>query len=226
MVDISPMGLGRALLSRRTRRGLRFDWLRLRARLRHRNLGVVPARPLLHLGCGKRRIPGFLNVDVAGSEYDVDLGSGKLPWVDGAFEAVVAQQVIEHIDLESDLPALLGEILRVLRPGGQVWLSCPDMERVCRAYLEDRGASLMRDRLKRWPEFSIGEMPPQQMVNVVFHQSGEHLNLFDYSLLAWLLRQQGFVNPVRVAEADLLRRFPEFPLRDDDDISLYVKAEK
>jgi predicted SAM-dependent methyltransferase len=220
------MGFGRELLSKRTRRGLRFDLLRLRARLKHRSQGVVPARPLLHLGCGKRRIAGFLNVDVAGSDYDIDLTSGKLPWVDAAFDVVVAQQVIEHLDLEHELPDLLAEILRVLRPGGQVWLSCPDMERVCRAYLTDAGASLLRDRRKRWPDFSLGEMPPQQMVNVVFHQSGEHLNLFDYSLLAWLLRSKGFANPERVAEADLLRRFPEFPLRDDDDISLYVRAEK
>jgi predicted SAM-dependent methyltransferase len=220
------MGFGRALLSKRTRRALRFDLLRLRARLKRQRRGVVPPLRLLHLGCGERRIPGFLNVDVARSDYDIDLTSGKLPWVDGAFDAVVAQQLIEHLDLEYELPDLLAELLRVLRPGGQVWLSCPDMERVCRAYLADAGASLLRDRRKRWPEFSIGEMPPQQMVNVVFHQSGEHLNLFDYSLLAWLLRSKGFANPERVAEADLLRRFPEFPMRDDDDISLYVKAEK
>jgi predicted SAM-dependent methyltransferase len=226
MVDTADMGFGRVLLSRRTRRGLRFDLMRLRARLKHWGAGLVPARPLLHLGCGERRIPGFLNVDVVGSEYDVDLGSGKLPWADGSFDAVVAQQVIEHLDLEMELPRLLAEIRRVLRPGGQLWLSCPDMERVCRAYLADGGASLLRDRLKRWPEFSMGDMPPQQMVNVVFHQSGEHLNLFDYSLLAWLLERQGFNAPVRVAEADLLRRFPEFPLRNDDDISLYVRAEK
>jgi predicted SAM-dependent methyltransferase len=167
-----------------------------------------------------------LNVDVAGSEYDVDLTSGSLPWVDGAFDAVVAQQVIEHIELESELPLLLGEIFRVLRPGGEVWLSCPDMERVCRAYLGDGGASLLEDRRKRWPDFSLGEMPAQHIVNVAFHQAGEHLNLFDYPLLSWLLERKGFSSPVRVTEADLLRRFPEMPLRDDDAISLYVKAQK
>ncbi|MEY4548881.1 MAG: hypothetical protein RL685_5076 [Pseudomonadota bacterium] len=220
------IAFARALLSRRTRRGLRFDLMRLRARLRHRRLGLVPEQPLLHLGCGKRRIPGFLNVDVAGSEYDVDLGFGKLPWADGSFDAVVAQQVIEHLDLEVELPALLSEVRRVLRPGGQIWLSCPDMERVCRSYLEDRGASLVSDRVKRWPDFSLGSLPPQHMVNVVFHQAGEHLNLFDYPLLAHVLQQQGFVSPVRVAESDLRQRFPEFPLRDDDDISLYVTAQR
>jgi predicted SAM-dependent methyltransferase len=165
-------------------------------------------------------------VDVKHSDYDIDLAAGRLPWVDGAFEAVVSQHLIGHLDLDTELPELFAEILRVLRPGGEVWISCPDMERVCDSYLTDAGQSLLRSRLKRYPNFSIGAMPSQQMVNDLFHQSGQHLNLFDYSLLAWLLESQGFSQPERVKEADLLRRFPDFPLRDDDEISLYVKATK
>lgn len=226
MVKIYLQHLGHRLLRARTARALRFDSLRLRARLRHSAQKVVPPHALLHLGCGRRRVSSFLNVDVANSDYDIDLAAGKLPWVDAAFDAVVSQHMIEHLDIKSELPDLLGEILRVLRPGGELWLSCPDMEVVCRAYLEDAGASLLRSRLKRFPTFSIGKMPSQQMVNDLFHQSGGHLNLFDYSLLAWLLESKGFTAAERVAERDLLHRFPDFPLRDDDEISLYVKATK
>jgi predicted SAM-dependent methyltransferase len=218
--------LGRRLIRARTVQALRLDSLRLRARMKHPAQSVVPSHALLHLGCGRRRVPSFLNVDLIHSDYDIDLASGKLPWVDAAFDAVVSQHVIEHLDLATELPDLLAELLRVLRPGGELWLSCPDMERVCRAYLTDAGASLLRSRLKRYPKFSIGPMPTQQMVNDLFHQQGQHLNLFDYSLLAWLLESQGFARPERVMEADLLRRFPGFPLRDDDEISLYVRAEK
>ena len=215
--------LALAVLGRRTLRAVRFDLLRLRTRLLGRRRNLVPSAPLLHLGCGARRVPGFLNVDVVASEHDVDLGGGKLPWVSASFEAVVAQQVIEHLELESELMPLLREIVRVLAPGGQAWLACPDMERVCRSYLADGGESLLADRVKRWPSFEL-RTPSQHMVNEVFHQSGEHVNLFDFALLSWVLRQAGFTAVRRVTEQDLLERFPQFPVRSDDEFGLYVCA--
>ena len=58
------------ILSRRSLRSLKFDALRLRARLLHQWRTVVPAASRLHIGCGSRRVPGWLNVDVSGSEHD------------------------------------------------------------------------------------------------------------------------------------------------------------
>lgn len=43
-----------------------------------------------------------------------------LPFADGAFDMVVADHVLEHVD-QADAPTVAGEILRVLRPGG--WLA-------------------------------------------------------------------------------------------------------
>ena len=42
---------------------------------------------------------------------------GRLPFCDGSFDVVVNNQVMEHVE---DLDAVLGEIHRVLRPGGVV----------------------------------------------------------------------------------------------------------
>ncbi len=209
----------------RTRRALKFDWARLRARLSS-NGTPQPSSRSLHLGCGGRRVPGFLNVDVRGSEWDVDLALGRLPWDDHSFDSVVSQQVIEHLELEHELKPLLRELHRVTAPGGAVWLACPDMESICRSYLRDGGAALLADRRQRWPGFSLGGLPPQQMVNVLFHQAGEHVNLFDFGLLQFLLVDAGFRDVTRKAEAELLAAFPAFPRRDDDEFSLYVRAER
>lgn len=187
---------------------------------------AVPPHRMLHLGCGGRRVPGFVNADVTNSDWDIDLASGRLPWVDGAFDRVVSQQVIEHLELDSQLKPLLKEIVRVLAPGGEAWLTCPDMEAICRSYLADGGATLLKDRQKRWPDFSLNGLPAQHMVNVLFHQAGEHVNLFDMPLLEHILKEAGFARVDRVKESDLLERFPGFPLRDDDDISLVVRATK
>jgi predicted SAM-dependent methyltransferase len=206
------------------------DLLRLWARLRcagRRNL--IPEKPLLHLGCGKRHVDGWLNVDVTGSDFDLDLASGRLPWRDEVFDAVVSQHFIEHIEMEEQLIPLLHEIRRVLKPGGEVWLSCPDMEFLCRVYVEGRIADLLQDRRMRFPDYPFSAMgdpdlPPQHVVNHLFHQLGQHKNLYDCDLLAWALGKAGFSQIERVVEADLLQRFPRFSPRNDDSYSLLVRA--
>ena len=214
-----------AMLSPRTRSLVLFDLRRLQARWSHFRWGKIqPSCDRLHFGCGTRRVAGWVNVDVARSDYNVDLASGSLPWRDDVFSAIVAQQVIEHLDLQKELLPLLRELRRVAKPGAELWLSCPDMEKVCRSYLECRGADLLEDRQARWPDFSLHNTPTQHMINVLFHQGGQHKNLFDFDLLRWTLETAGFCECRRVSEANFLRRFPEFPPRNDDSVSLYVSA--
>jgi predicted SAM-dependent methyltransferase len=213
------------LFSARTRKMIAFDILRLRARLKSgwkRN--VVAPTDRLHLGCGSRLVAGWLNVDVFGSEFDLDLASGHLAWGDAAFHAIVSQHVIEHLELRTELLPLLAELRRVLRSDGELWLSCPDLAKVCVAYVNGQVSVLFEDRKERWPLYTLGDMPIQHMVNELFHQDGEHRNLLDFDLLSWALKHAGFTSVDRVVEADLVARFPEFPRRGDDVQSLYVRA--
>ena len=217
--------LARSFFSARTLKLIKFDLMRARARWkRYGEREVLPASTKLHLGCGPRRVPGWLNVDIAKSNCDVDLCSGRLPWRTSSFEVVVSQHFIEHAELEEELIPLLRELRRVLIAGAEIWLSCPDIEKVCRSYMENRMTDLLEDRAKRWLSFSLNGVPTVHLINNLFHQDGEHKNLFDFELLEWTLKQAGFVNIDRVVEADLLARFPEFPRRDDDLQTLYVKA--
>lgn len=212
------------VFSTRTARLVAFDLVRLRARLIRRRV-LHPASDKLHLGAGYRRVPGWLNVDVYGSECDVDLACGRLPWPTGAFSAVVSQHVIEHLELESELLPLFSELRRVIGKGGELWLSCPDMEKACTGYLEDRASALSEDRRARMPQWALPtEIPSQHFVNWLFQQNGEHRNLFDLELLRWALLRSGFTACARSCEAKLLERFPEMPLRNDDVQSLYVIA--
>ena len=218
--------LFRSALSQRTRSALKFDLLRLRARLRNqRQRDLIPPSPHLHFGCGRRHIPGWTNVDVAGSPFDLDLAA-TLPWRDGVFENIVSQQVIEHLDLETEVLPLFRELARTAKPGAEIWLSCPDMAKVCRSYLEDGGAGLKADRELRWDVPWMEGMPTSQIVNVLFHQGNEHKNIYDFDLLRWALHRTGFTMIERQTEAGLLSRFPEFPARRDDFVALYVKARR
>jgi predicted SAM-dependent methyltransferase len=217
--------VAQGILSRRTLGLLRFDLQRMRARAaRVLTKDVMPASRQLHLGCGKRKIAGWLNVDVSGSDYDIDIACGRLPWRSNVFDAVVSQHVIEYLELESELLPLLRELHRVMAPDGTVWLSCPDMEKICRAYLDGNMSTLLADKHTRFPDFTLGDVPTVHLVNYFFHQRGENKNLFDYSLLKWALESTGFTRVERRDEADLLRQFPEIPERADDLQTLYVTA--
>lgn len=212
-------------LSKRTIKLAQFDYLRFKAR----NFGNPKQKnkfDKLHLGCGNRKIEGWLNIDVIQSDYDVDLAAGKLPFASDSFDCVVSQHVIEHLELEEELIPLLKELYRTMKVGGEIWLSCPDLEKVCKYYFEDKGVALVEDRKQRFPKFSLNGVPAQHMINVMFHQGGEHKNLFDFELLEWTLQQAGFKDIKQVNETIFLNRFPEFMKRNDDSQSLYVMAIK
>ena len=220
------------VLGDRTIRLLRLDLARAQARARGLLRGdarrdLVPAHPLVHVGCGRnrsRRVEGWLNVDVAGSDFDLDLAIGRLPWRDASVDAFVAQHVIEHLELDGELVPLLVEMRRVLRPGGEVWLSCPDLATACRSYADGSLDRLVDDRRRRNPAWRFEGVPSSQFVNDLFTQQGEHVNLFDEELLTWALHRAGFATVERVREQDLLDRFPGFPSRSDDVQSLHVRA--
>ena len=135
--------------------------------------------------------------------------------------------MIEHLELYSELIPLFGELHRVVSPSGKVWLSCPDMEAVCKGYQSDKGAKLLESMQRRHQTFELAENPPvQQIVNYLFHQDRQHQNLFDFELLEWALKHAGFSKVVRTSEFNLTESEPDVLPRDDDDISLYVYAEK
>jgi predicted SAM-dependent methyltransferase len=211
--------------SDRTRMLVYFDFLRARAR-RKTPHQVIPGTDKLQLGSGPRPVPGFLNIDVTSSDLDVDLASGRLPFPDASFVVAVSQHVIEHLELHSELLPLLRDVHRVLKPGGEFWVSCPDMKTACRFYVDGKIQLLIDDRRARWPGYSLDGTPPQQFLNDLFHQHGEHQNLLDFELLTWALQEAGFADVQQKTEADLVGRFADFPKRNDDLQTLLVRAHK
>ncbi|HVR85245.1 MAG TPA: glycosyltransferase [Planctomycetota bacterium] len=117
----------------RTRHDLIMDW--------HR-----PARRVLDVGCGSSRIlesvPGMIGLDVSFPKLRFMARRGcpvlrgsiyTLPFPDGAFDEVIFSQVIEHIPPK---PQIMGEIRRVLRPGGRLIIGTPDYDRMFWVILE------------------------------------------------------------------------------------------
>lgn len=165
-------------------------------------------------------------MDLAHSDCDLDL-SWNLPWQPGSFDVVLAQHLIEHFDLDDELPRFLAEVHRICAAGAVVWLSCPDMAKVVQGYLHDKGVTLLASRLRRWPAYADQRpagIPPQDIINHFFHQGGEHKQIFDFELLSWTLARADFSGVEAASEEALLRDYPEIPSRNDADHALIVRC--
>jgi len=79
----------------------------------------------LNLGCGRKKLPGHVNVDrVASVDPDVvhDLNQYPYPFPDNSFEEICAYDVVEHVD---DVVAFMSEILRMAKTGARVLITTP-----------------------------------------------------------------------------------------------------
>lgn len=101
----------------------------------------------LNLGCGKRFHSDWINVDLATSQGGVishDLAKG-IPFATESADAVYHSAVFEHIRRQ-DAANFLREIHRVLKPGGIIRVGVPDLERICRTYLDKLEPALTGDK--------------------------------------------------------------------------------
>jgi predicted SAM-dependent methyltransferase len=100
----------------------------------------------VNLGCGSRLHPAWINIDIEPTAPGViahDLSKG-IPLDDGSCDVVYHSHVLEHIRRQG-AAAFLRECLRVLKPGGIIRVVVPDLERICRAYLEKMELALSGD---------------------------------------------------------------------------------
>ncbi|HUZ06594.1 MAG TPA: methyltransferase domain-containing protein [Candidatus Paceibacterota bacterium] len=101
---------------------------------------------MINLGCGGRFHPDWVNADIAPRDPSVlrcDL-SQRLPFPDNVFDAVYHSNVLEHIRRDDALP-FMRECLRVLKPGGILRVAVPDLERICKLYLEKLSCAVAGD---------------------------------------------------------------------------------
>ena len=110
----------------------------------YRDAWLTPTRTdglpdrVLDAGCGRgETLREFQRFKVPVDYYGVDLGVGdptwefrvsavadlhRLPFRSGSFDKVICSQVLEHVDHPY---VVLGELARVVRPGGRIFLSIP-----------------------------------------------------------------------------------------------------
>jgi SAM-dependent methyltransferase len=106
-------------------------------------------KTFLHVGCGpqtKSQIKGFNNDSWKEIRFDIDINVnpdivGTLTDMSlvktGSMDAVYSSHNIEHI-YPHEVPIAIKEFYRVLKDDGIVVITCPDLQSVCEAVVEDK----------------------------------------------------------------------------------------
>lgn len=93
----------------------------------------------VNIACGDAYVDGWLNYDYAPHSDKVQKANllGRLPLDSGVADVVYSSHFLEHIPLPS-VEAFMAECFRILKPGGVFRLVLPDLEEICRSYLQHR----------------------------------------------------------------------------------------
>ena len=134
----------------------------------------------LHLGCGKKHIPGFLHVDALSFPHvDVVGPVDSLPFVeDGTVELIYACHVLEHFG-RAETARVLSEWFRALAEGGVLRLAVPDFGVAAKLYHERLVPNGLAD--------VMGLVVGGQRDQYDYHKA-----VFDEASLSAMLRSVGF----------------------------------
>jgi len=82
----------------------------------------------LQIGTSRNVLPGWLNTDFILERPEVVFldATRRFPFPDNAFDYITSEHMIEHIDYAGG-EAMLRECFRVLKPGGKLRVSTPDL---------------------------------------------------------------------------------------------------
>ncbi len=93
----------------------------------------------LHLGCGKKKLDGWLNCDLSNSDMDMDIR--VLPFQDNSTDEIMAVHVCEHF-YKHDIQNVLKEWRRVLKDGGKLVLELPCLDKVLWHFMHGSPANM------------------------------------------------------------------------------------
>jgi len=140
----------------------------------------------LNLGCWKRDIPGFTNVDITDYEHIHHKRSvDDLSCFDNeSAELIYASHVLEYFK-DEEAPKVLTEWHRVLQAGGTLRLAVPDFNGMVKAYNKYQDLNLFKGTI-----FGLMDIKDKDgKIKTVSHKT-----IYDFKTLKNLLESVGFGN--------------------------------
>lgn len=148
----------------------------------------------LQLGTSNNALQGWLNTDVFLNHNTVIYldATRRFPFEDNTFDYVMAEHMIEHIDYDL-AQIMLRESFRVLKPGGRVRFSTPDLHVLLDLYTTNKNSAQ-----QYYIDWLVGRLMPEVtqckdvfVLNKLFRFWG-HSFLYDQATLRLALSNVGF----------------------------------
>ena len=194
-----------------------YSWLALRhSPLNRRSLArriENLAVDKLHVGCGDVLLSGWLNIlfeqrqeygrvkNIQGT-WLLNFNLHK-PWPvgDERMSVIAGSHFIEHLDLNAGL-RFAREAFRVLKTGGVLRLSCPDLELYARRYVEKNSAFFQHPLIREWCTFKAAATPGEIFIAKAYDSGGAHKWFYDFESLRHVLINAGFREVNRVGRKE------------------------
>jgi predicted SAM-dependent methyltransferase len=174
----------------------------------------------LNWGCGSHTAAGWINSDVkddAGVDLVADIRDG-LPLASGSCDYVVSIHALPEFSYP-EMPGILGELRRVLKPGGCLRLGLPDLRRGIDAYLRKEQDYFKVDAAE------VESEGGRFIVHMLWY--GYSRTLFTVDFAAELLRKAGFVEVGECAFGVTKSEFGEITDLDNrSEESFFVEARR
>ena len=131
---------------------------------------VIKSRKLkplrLNIGCGKAKLPGWVNIDIRpGADLVVDIRKA-LPFKQDTVDLIYCEHVLEHLTYNEG-QRVLKDFQRCLKQTGIVRIAMPDLDYIIEKYNKD-----WKDQdWLTWPQYSYVETKGR-MINMCFRSWG------------------------------------------------------
>ncbi len=167
----------------------------------------------LHVGCGHVLLPDWLNI-----RYEVREEYGRLkkikggwllnynllkswPIEDDSINYIAGSHFIEHLDLNHGIQ-FLKESFRVMKKGGAIRLSCPDLELYARNYVNNNKSFFDHKLIREWCTFKAAQTPGEIFIAKAYDSGGSHKWFHDFASLKHILETAGFGHVKRVGRLE------------------------
>ena len=150
----------------------------------------------LHLGCGRNLLGGWINTasktSLQGCDY-LDV-TEKFPYDDNSVDYIFSEHMIEHISLQ-DGKFQLEESFRVLKSGGKIRISTPDLKFLIELYTDNKTDLQKRyiDYTVKHPAYNVSIGIDTFIINNFVRDWG-HIFIYDKKILKTLLESIGFTD--------------------------------
>ena len=157
----------------------------------------------LQLGAGVNSLMGWFNTDYFPRKeiYFLDV-TKPFPIPKNSFQFVFSEHHIEHISYRNAVD-MLKEIYNIMKPGGYIKISTPDLQKYLNSYMDDSIMKTDKEQHARNWIYSgyhkavnyvpIDDYYKAHFVNDIFINY-EHHFIYDYQSLANILQKTGFTS--------------------------------